>query len=193
MRERFDAISLQTQIDQPGEQPDKSFSSLSLTSPDMDSSEPTPSADLRTWTDEQSAEVSASIRHEIDRGVPWKVIERRLPHEHRTGSRSEAGIALVVAETVGRRQLQALVEVALHRLGNPSLDQVAQLALPSARHEAQQIPTAQLGQMLDHYLGKPRCRPYATCGRIYRSPARSPRLGTSERADRTSSGGLGCA
>jgi hypothetical protein len=114
MHERFDASPLRTSPDQPVELLDETLSVES----DLPTGEQINSSDLQAWAAEHYAEVSASIHREVEHGTPWKVLERRLPHEHRTGAPSEAAISLIAAEEVDRRVRQALVQVALHRLGN---------------------------------------------------------------------------
>ena len=111
-------------------------------------------AAVQDWSAAIDAAELGRAEAEVGRGIPWKVIERELPRDERSGAPSIDAMALIAAARAERRKRQVLTEIGLRRRGNPPFDQVAQVFLPEARLRAEQEPSAAVSEQLDRRLGR---------------------------------------
>jgi hypothetical protein len=107
---------------------------------------------VREWvTDLYTAELDR-LGGELGRGIPWKVIQKRLPKDERTSEPSPRATALVAAVRVEKTRRSVLTAIGLERIGAPPFDQYAQRFLPDARSQAAVLSDSAVAERLALHL-----------------------------------------
>lgn len=109
---------------------------------------------VEEWAADLRAAELARVEAAVDRGVPWKHIQRPVSREVRSVVPTVDAMAVVAAARAERRQRRVLTEIGLRHLGNPPFDQFAQIQLPYARRRAELASEEEIAGHLDRHLGR---------------------------------------
>jgi hypothetical protein len=113
----------------------------------------TESPAVQTWLEELQTAATDRLRANLGTNVSVASIEKRLPKEQRGQHQPEQLIAIAASVEVKKKKRAVLTEVGRQRVGNPPFDYLAQLYLPHARTEAEQLNETDLADQLSRHLG----------------------------------------
>lgn len=108
---------------------------------------------IQLWLQELQTEHTERFYANLGVNISVVSLEKQLPKEERGRHSSDQLIAIAVAAIMEKKRRTVLTDVGLHRAGNPPFDYLAQLCLPEARAQAEQLSEEDLMAQLSRHLG----------------------------------------